>query len=185
MKNDEMYRTHRLIQTAACWVTNIMAVILLALFVVMGVGAEIQVDGRSMEPTLENQDVVLINKICYDFHNVGRFDVVAFSRKEDSSSLLIKRIVGLPGETVQINDGHIYIDGVQLDTEGYMETAAVAGLAKEPVTLGESEYFVMGDWPEVSEDSRFDSVGNVEQSQILGKVWFVMRPFSRMGFVAD
>ena len=94
-------------------------------------------------------------------------------------------MVALPGETVQIRNGDIYINGQKLDTEGRIRTAAVAGRAEETITLGEDEYFVMGDWPEVSEDSRFDSVGNVHREQIIGRVWFRLEPFSSFGPIGE
>lgn len=173
------------VRSAAWWVADILIVLVLAWFFVLYLGHRVQVDGRSMEPLLKNQDVVLIDKVCYNLHEIKRFDVIAFRRTDSEEKLSIKRVVGLPGETVQIRDGEIYVDGALLDTGGRIATAAVAGLAEYPVRLAQDEYFVMGDWPEASEDSRFATVGNIHREQIYGRVWFRLEPFSSFGLIGD
>ena len=99
------------LRTLLGWGVDIVAVIALALFVVMMFGDRIAMSGRSMEPTLNNGDVVLLNKLWYNFTGPDRMDVVAFEVPGDDTKIYIKRIVGLPGETVQIRDGALYIDG--------------------------------------------------------------------------
>ena len=113
------------------------------------------------------------------------------------SKYYVKRIVGLPGETVQIIDGLVYINGEPLEDDviyGFgltdedgneiePEKIYNAGLASEPVTLGYDEYFVLGDNRNNSEDSRFANVGNVKYSSIIGRIWAVSAPFGRMGLV--
>lgn len=182
-KNNETRNIHQTIRAVAWWMADILIVLVFACFFVLYLGYRVEVDGRSMEPLLQNEDVVLIDKVCYNFHEAERFDVVAFVRGSETEKISVKRIVGLPGETVQIQDGDLYINGKLLDTEGRIAKAAVAGLAEEPLQLGEDEYFVMGDWPEVSEDSRFATVGAVHKEQICGKVWFRLEPFSSIGLI--
>ena len=106
------------LRTLLGWGVDIVAVIALALFVVMMFGDRIAMSGRSMEPTLNNGDVVLLNKLWYNFTGPDRMDVVAFEVPGDDTKIYIKRIVGLPGETVQIRDGALYIDGRETPVPG-------------------------------------------------------------------
>ena len=142
------------------------------------------VSGHSMNNTLQNGDVVLVNKAVYQFRNPQRFDVVVFKPNIGNvSQYYIKRIIGLPGETVQIKDGKIYIDGSLL---GYDVTDTViynGGSATEPVKLGYDEYFVLGDNRNNSDDSRFGNVGPVKRETIIGMPWLIVYPFSDFGVI--
>ena len=100
--------------------------------------------------------------------------MVVFEREDRKSN--VKRVIGLPGEEVQIIDGFIYIDGQKLDAENDLSRVVLAGLAENPVTLGEDEYFLLGDNRDGSEDSRFANIGNVKRSQIQGKIWLRLIP---------
>ena len=139
-----------------------------------------QISGTSMTPTLHDDDKVLINV----FHNLisepQRFDVVV-ARHDDE--LWIKRVIGLPGETIQIKDGQILIDGETYQEDGGFPAIENAGVAETRVTLGNGEYFVLGDNRNNSEDSRYADMGNVKKRNIIGKVWFIASPWSRFGFV--
>ena len=108
-------------------------------------------------------------------------DTVFFAPNADD----IKRVMGLPGETVEIRDGQLLIDGSPLEGEAgnTYGKASIAGLAERPVLLGENEYFVLGDNREVSEDSRFETVGNVPLKNMTGKAWFRTAPFEQIGLV--
>ncbi|MCI8949986.1 MAG: signal peptidase I [Lachnospiraceae bacterium] len=165
------------------WVTDIIVAIALAYFTVYAFGSQVTVSGNSMSPLLNSNDVVLINQLGYDLGTPSRFDVVVFEREDHKRN--IKRIIGLPGETVQIIDGQIYINGQLLELEGLPETKkiALAGLAENPVELGADEYFLLGDNRDSSEDSRFSNVGNVKGTQIIGKVWFQIYPTMEFGRV--
>jgi signal peptidase I len=92
----------------------------------------------------------------------------------------VKRIIGLPGETVQIVDGQVLIDTIPLEAS-QLGTIQIAGLAEEPVVLDDESYFVLGDNPSFSEDSRFERVGNVNRRSIVGKIWFCFYPLKDMG----
>lgn len=157
------------------WLVDIVVMISLAWFVVYGFGTQVRVVGQSMMPELRSEDVVLMNRVVYDLGNPKRFDVVVFEREDHKPN--IKRVIGLPGETVQIRDGLIYIDGEHLETDRALDQVALAGLAENPVTLGQDEYFLLGDNRDSSEDSRFVKIGNVKRRQILGKVWLRLMPF--------
>lgn len=128
-----------------------------------------QVDGASMEPALKDGDKLVIDKLSYHFREPERFDIVVFPQKIDV--YYVKRIIGLPGETVQIQDGRIYIDGIAL-AENYGKEPMRAEYDMElPVTLGENQYFVLGDNRNFSIDSRDASVGLISKNYIIGKVW--------------
>ncbi len=92
-------------------------------------------------------------------------------------------MIGLPGETIQMKDGQLYVNGSPLALRDQLDKAVLSGLASEPVILGENEYFVLGDNRDNSEDSRFESVGNVRRADLIGKVWFKLEPLDEMGFV--
>lgn len=163
------------------WIVDIVVVIALACYTVYGFGGRAQVNGGSMKPTLDSGDVVLINRLAYDLGTPKRFDIAVFSR--ENSGLNMKRIIGLPGETVQIKDNRIYIDGEVLEAEDFLSMATIAGAAEYPIELGEDEYFLLGDNRESSEDSRFASVGNVKRDQLVGKAWLRIQPISEFGLI--
>lgn len=140
------------------------------------------VDGKSMEETLKNRDNLLVEKMSYRLTEPKRFDVIVFyPYGREEKKYYIKRIIGLPGETVQIMGDSIYIDGVVLE-EHYGKDAMIdAGIAKKPVKLGEDEYFVLGDNREISKDSR--QIGAVSREKIDGRAFLRIYPFSEFGEV--
>lgn len=156
------------------WIVDIIVVISLAWFVVYGFGTQIRIVGQSMMPGLRENDVVLMNRLAYDLGSPKRFDVVVFEREDNKSN--VKRIIGMPGETLQIRSGSIYINGERLDTPEGLEQVSLAGLAENPVTLEDDEYFLLGDNRDGSEDSRFANIGNVKREQIQGKIWLRLMP---------
>ena len=133
-----------------------------------------------MEPALSTGDTVLIDELSYRFIKPKRMDIVLFQRADKSYNM--KRIVGLPGETVIIQNGRIYINGELLETTK-ISPIALPGLAKNPVELGKDEYFLIGDNTDSSEDSRFQNIGNVHFSQIRGRVWFRLLPLRKMKLI--
>ncbi len=166
------------------WALSILIVIILAYSLVTFGIQSVTMIGQSMEPALSNQDVVLINKRSYTFHNPERYDIIAFKLKEDTESYFnIKRIIGLPGETVQIKNGHIFIDGKVLTDLPFEDLIMTEGIALDEITLGEEEYFVMGDNCNNSEDSRYVNIGNISKKEISGRVFFRISPRSNFGFV--
>ena len=157
------------------WLVDIIVVISLAWFVVYGFGTQIRITGQSMTPELRSEDVVLMNRLSYDLGSPKRFDVVVFEREDKKPN--VKRVIGLPGETVQIKNGQIYIDDKPLEADKGLGQVSLAGLAENPVVLEEDEYFLLGDNRDSSEDSRFVKIGNVKRKQIRGKVWLRLIPF--------
>ena len=166
--------TNKLRRMIVCLV-DIIVVISLAWFVVYGFGTQIRITGQSMTPELRSEDVVLMNRLSYDLGSPKRFDVVVFEREDKKPN--VKRVIGLPGETVQIKNGQIYIDDKPLEADKGLGQVSLAGLAENPVVLEEDEYFLLGDNRDSSEDSRFVKIGNVKRRQIRGKVWLRLIPF--------
>lgn len=152
----------------------IITVIIICWAVLTFVGQRTVVSGDSMNDTLSDGDNLWIDKLSYNFEDPERYDIVVFPYSEET--YYIKRIIGLPGETVYIDeDGVIYINDEPLKDDIYgKETIdpSKRGVAAEPVTLGEDEYFVMGDNRNNSRDSRIEDVGNITLDQIVGKVVF-------------
>lgn len=162
-----------------------LLVVLCAVYLMIHyVGQRTQVLGSSMEPKLSDNDNLIVDKISYRFHDPERFDIIVFPYQYEPDTFYIKRIIGLPGETVQIDtDGNIYIDG-EILMEGYgKEVIQNPGRAAEPVTLGEGEYFVMGDNRNNSTDSRDMAVGNVEGKDIIGRAWLRIWPLDKFGLI--
>lgn len=143
----------------------------------------VTVIGPSMNDTLEDGEVVIINKLTYNFDDVKRYDVIAYSHVEKDGYFDIKRVIGMPGETVAIKDGYVYINDKQLTNSPFSEKIITSGLASDPITLGNNEYFVLGDNINNSEDSRYSNVGNVSESEILGKVVWIFKAEDNRGKV--
>lgn len=165
-------------------VSNIIwiLVMLLAVFLIVEyVGQRTQVSGSSMEDTLHNGDNLIVDKISYRFRDPERFDIIVFPPNENEKTYYIKRIIGLPGETVQIVDGKIYINGEVLEENYGKEVIKRADRASTPIVLGGDEYFVLGDNRNKSLDSRDPSVGNVKRSSIVGRAWVRIWPLSDFG----
>ena len=166
------------------WAVAILIIVILAYSIVTFGIQSVTMIGQSMDPALTNQDVVLINKRAYTFSDPKRYDIIAFKLKEDSESYFnIKRIIGLPGETVQIKNGKIFIDGNVLTDLPFEDLIMTEGLAIDEITLDENEYFVIGDNCNNSEDSRYVNIGNISEKEISGKVFFRISPRSEIGFV--
>lgn len=165
------------------WIVDIAVVISIAWFAVFAMGTQIRVSGQSMEPVLSQNEKVLMNRLSYRVMRPKRYDIVVFEKETENYN--IKRVIGLPGETVQIKDGFIYINNEKLDTLNDLGEAALAGLAEYPIILDKNEYFLLGDNRSGSEDSRFANVGNVKSRQIKGKVWLRIQPFSRFGLISS
>ena len=160
------------------------AVSFAALVLVLLFGMRTSMIGVSMEPSLYNSQEVFINKISYLVFAPGRGDVVVFQPNgNENSHYYIKRVIGLPGETVQIRNGQVYINGEVLDDYTF-DKIEDAGLAENPYLLGEDEYFVMGDNRNNSEDSRSGNIGAIHRDYIIGRAWFCMaKEDVGMGFI--
>ncbi len=162
------------------WGVDIIVVLALAWFFIESFCIQVTITGQSMSPLLDPDDVVLVNRLTYDLSNPKRNDVVAFER--DDQKINVKRIIGIPGDVVQITDGWVYLNGEPLKDED-LGAAYPAGLAESPIELGDGEYFLLGDNRDSSEDSRFINIGNVKREQIIGKVWLRILPLFRIRLI--
>ncbi len=142
-----------------------------------------QVDGNSMETTLQDKDDLIVEKVTYHFKDPDRFDIITFYPKgRNAKEYYIKRVIGLPGETIQIIGDTIYINGNVLKEYYGLEPMLSGGIAKEPIKLGKDEFFVLGDNRNESRDSRDgESVGVVKKKNIDGHAILRIYPFSRVG----
>lgn len=164
------------------WALYLLFVVALVYVIITFVGQRTVVDGRSMNPNLNDGDNLIVEKLSYRFRDPQRFDIIVFPPQGAPKEHYIKRIIGLPGETVQIDyEGNIYINGEVLEEDYGLETIQNPGRAAEPVTLGEDEYFVLGDNRNNSTDSRTEKVGNVKRSTITGRAWVRIWPLSDFG----
>lgn len=149
------------------------AAILLAFVIVLSLGLKTSVIGVSMEPSLYNGQTVFINRFSYKLLSPHRGDVIVFlPNGNQNSHYYLKRVVGLPGEKVQIVGGYVYINGELLNEDESYDKIADPGIAEIEITLGQDEYFVLGDNRNSSEDSRSGNIGPVKKSTIIGKAWF-------------
>lgn len=174
------------IKECIIWFAEIAIVVLFAYFLVHFCFKKTSTIGSTMEPTLYNGEEVLINTKAYMVFSPHREDVIAFYDKEGASDegeeplIAFRRIIGLPGEKIQIKDGKIWINREEW-TESYTYLPMnSAGIAEQEITLDDEEYFVLCDSRIDVDDSRNASFGMVKESQIIGKVSFQLEPFSRV-----
>lgn len=166
------------------FILYIAVVFLVTFLVIHYVGQRTQVSGSSMEYTLSDGDNLIVDKISYRFYEPERFDIIVFPFQQEEDTYYIKRIIGLPGETVQIGeDGTILINGMELEESYGREVIQEPGAAAEPLTLREGEYFVLGDNRNASSDSRDPSVGMIQREDIVGRAWLRIYPFDKVGFI--
>ena len=163
------------------WVIYIGIILLFTYLIITYVGVRTRVSGQSMQPTLHDGDNLLVDKLTYRFRDPKRYEIVVFPYKYEEDTYYIKRIIGLPGETVQIIDGYVYINGEKLKKDYGAEVMQDSGIAEEPITLGEDEYFVLGDNRNHSSDSRVPNVGVLKRKDLLGRAWVRIWPLDRIG----
>ena len=160
------------------------AVVALSWLLVTFVAQRTDVNGSSMYPTLEDGDQLIADKLSYRFRDPERFDIVIFPYQYAENTYFIKRIIGLPGERVRIDEqGTIYINGEVLEEDYGYETIENPGLAAQEIQLGDDEYFVLGDNRNVSEDSRYPDVGNIKRSDLIGRAFVRIYPFAKFGLL--
>ncbi|WP_455716411.1 signal peptidase I [Anaerosporobacter sp.] len=142
------------------------------------------VKGSSMQNTLQNKEQLMVEKLTYQFSDPKRFDIVILMPfGDDVDEYFIKRVIGLPGETIQIEDEKIYINGKILEENYGKEPIQDGGIATEPLTLADNEYFVMGDNRNGSNDSRADYIGPIKRELIKGKAFVRIWPLNKIGLL--
>ena len=141
----------------------------------------VYMSGPSMEKTLSHGDELIMSKLAYLVGNVERYDIVAIQKLGSTEYYDIKRVIGLPGDTVSVVGGVLIVNGKQVDTELPSYYVDSLGRLSKPVELGKDEYFVLGDNPDYSVDSRFVNFGNILKSEIKGKIIYRILPTSKSG----
>lgn len=173
-----------ILQEAVLWIGGVVLSFVLACILVYFFGRTISNVGQSMEPTIYSGDRVLINQFVYMMKDPDYGDVVVFKPNGNvNSHYHMKRVVGKPGDTVQIISGRVFVNGEALEEEITTEPMEEAGVAETEVKLGKDEYFVLGDKRNASEDSRSANIGNVNRKDILGKAWFIISPREQFGYI--
>ena len=166
------------------WVIEIAIVVFVAFVCISFFGIRTSVVGQAMEANLSNGDQVLLNKFVYVVSNPQPGDVVVFlPNGNEKSHYYVRRVIGVPGDTVQIKDGAVYVNGELYDEKVPVAAMEEVGIAGEEITLGDDEYFVLGDNRNNSEDSRYANIGNVKKEYIVGKAWFRFNSLEDMGFI--
>lgn len=166
------------------WVGQIALVVLAAYIIVASLGVKTSVVGQAMSDTLDNGDQVLLNKIVYVFSGPQRDDVIVFlPNGNEKSHYYVRRVIGVPGDRVQIKDGAVYINGEIYSEKIQVASMEDAGIAAEEFVLGDDEYFVLGDNRNNSEDSRYANIGNIKRDYIIGKAWLCIDAEGDLGFI--
>jgi len=159
----------------------VAVVVGITFLIITFVGQRTYVSGSSMENTLSDGDNLIVDKITYRFTDPQRYDIIVFPFQYEEKVYYIKRIIGLPGETIRIQDGDIYVDGEILEESYGREVMRSSGIAEDPIVLGEDEYFVLGDNRNYSTDSRDPSVGLIKRDHIIGRAWMRVWPLNEIG----
>ncbi len=140
--------------------------------------------GQAMEPTVESGAQVLVNRFIYSLASPKAGDVVVFKPNGNANAhYYMRRVIGVPGDTVQIREGFVYVNGELFETGTGSEQMEFAGVAEEEILLDKDEYFVLGDNRDASEDSRSADIGNVRRQDIYGLAWFVRYPWDNFGWI--
>ena len=167
------------------WTIQIMAVVFMAYVMVSWFGVRSNVVGQAMAETLNNGDQVLINKFIYMVSSPKEGDVIVFlPNGNEKSHYYVRRVIGVPGDKIQIRDGAVYVNGSLYNEKiEWIASMEDAGIAAEEIKLGDNEYFVLGDNRNNSEDSRYANIGNIKEEYIVGQAWFRLESESGSGFI--
>ena len=175
-----------IIKEVVTWIIEIAIVLGIALVFVYYIGLRTSAVGQSMMPVLTNKQEILINRFIYLLTDPKPNDIIVFlPNGNEKSHYYVKRVVGTPGDTVQIKEGIVFVNGEPFEEAGEMDAILDAELAAEEIILAEDEYFVLGDNRNNSEDSRYANIGNVKKQHIIGKAWFIVSPYEDFGFLKN
>ena len=173
-----------IVKEVSVWAVEIAITLLLAFTFVYFIGLRTSVVGQSMAETLHSGDEILVNRFIYKVTNPKPNDIIVFlPNGNEKSHYYVKRVVAVPGDTVLIENGVLYVNGELLEEEIDVASIEEAGLASEEITLASDEFFVLGDNRNNSEDSRYANIGNIKKEHIIGKAWFRIAPWGDMGFL--
>ena len=166
------------------WIFQIAVVLIFGILAGIALFQSVTVQESSMEPTLQVGERFFVNRAVYKVSSPERGDIIVYKTSgSDDAALHIRRVIGLPGERIQISNGKILIDGKEYEEANQFPEITNPGLASTTVTLESGEYFVLGDKRNNSEDSRYADIGNVKKRYIVGKLWFTCSPMKKFGFM--
>ncbi|MFI3212836.1 MAG: signal peptidase I [Eubacteriales bacterium] len=172
-----------LVREVFSWILGVVIASILAITVVYCIGMRTSVIGISMEPTLYSGQEIFIDQFLYNISTPKQGDVVVFlPNGNEKSHYYVKRVVGVPGDSVQIINSRLYVNGELI--EGNYDKIEDLGIAEQEIILGEDQYFVLGDNINDSEDSRSGNLGGIDKDDIIGKAWFKLATSeSKMGLI--
>lgn len=183
----EMLETHledKKVRNILIWIFEIAVVFVFSILVGIFLFQSVTMQESAMEPTLSVGDRFFVNRVVYKFSSPQRGDLIVFKTSgSDDAALHISRVIGLPGERIQISNGKVLIDGEVYEEDLELADIRNAGIASSAVSLESGEYFVLGDNRNNSEDSRYGDIGNVKKKYIVGKLWFTISPREKIGFL--
>ena len=166
------------------WIVYIAIILGVTYLIITYVGQRTRVSGDSMESTLHSGDNLIVDKLSYHFREPERYEIIVFPYRYEENTFYIKRIVGLPGDRLQIKDGYLYIDGERAEENYGLERMNKGGIAESEIVLGDDEYFVLGDNRNGSSDSRDPSVGILKREEIIGRAWLRIWPLKNAGVIS-
>lgn len=173
----------RISKNAIMWALEILLVVAVAFVIVKFFGGRARCADDAMKPEASSGNVVLVNNLAYDISAPSRGDVALFYLSQKSlNHPYVRRVAGLPGETIQIINGQFYVNGSVVTKGIHASDLSDAGIASQPITLGTNEYFVLSD-NSAEEDSRSSEIGNIGIDEIKGQVWFQTSPGASFGFI--
>ncbi len=162
------------------WVRDFIISVMASFFIITFLYQPVKVEGTSMQPELRDQDRLFVNKFAYNFEKISRGDVVVFYYPRDTQKSYIKRVIGLPGDNIRIDDGRVFVNGQRID-ESYVPKRFRDVRSMADMVVPPDEYFVMGDHRSISSDSR--DFGPVTRKLIYGKAAFIYWPADNMGVI--
>lgn len=173
-----------IIQNGLFWISECLLAFAIGCVLVYYFMTSLTCVGQAMEPTVESGAQVLVNRFIYSLASPKPGDVVVFKPNGNANAhYYMRRVIGVPGDTVQIKEGFIYVNGELFETGTGNEQMDDPGVAQEEILLGKDEYFVLGDNRNASEDSRNADIGNVRKQDIYGLAWFVRYPWDNFGVI--
>lgn len=168
----------RMLRMMRGWLRDLVISVAVAVFIIVFLYQPVKVEGTSMLPGLEDQERIFINKFVYRWEPIGRGDIVVFRYPRDTSKSYIKRVIGVPGDRVRMDDGQVFVNGRQL-SETYVPNEFFDHRSFSEFTVPADSYFLLGDHRSMSNDSR--EFGPVERRYIYGKAVFVYWPVDKVG----
>lgn len=166
------------------WILEIVIIIGIAYVLVSSFGYRTTVVGQAMEPTLNAGEQIFIDKFLYVVSKPKAGDVIVFlPNGNEKSHFYVRRVIAVPGDTVQIKNGAVYVNGTIYDEEIEVSSIDDPGIASDEIKLGTDEYFALGDNRNNSDDSRYANIGMIKKNYIIGKAWFYFSSIRKLGFV--